>query len=57
VQRDDIRYHEARAARELDAGRSASCATAAQAHLTLSALHMERARLLGALEAKPVSDR
>ncbi|WP_166042471.1 hypothetical protein [Sphingosinicella sp. YJ22] len=54
---DHVRYHEARAARELEAGSTASCATAARAHLKLSALHLERARLLGALEAKPVADK
>ncbi len=57
VKPDHVRYHEARAARELEAGSTASCATAARAHLKLSALHLERARLLGALEAKPVADK
>jgi hypothetical protein len=53
---DDIQYHQARAARELDAGRSASCANAARAHLTLSELHMERARVLGAIAARPAAN-
>jgi hypothetical protein len=56
VRADDIQYHQARAARELDAGRLASCANAARAHVTLSELHMERARVLGAIAAKPVTD-
>ena len=57
VKMDDIQYHRTRAARELDAGNSASCANAARAHLTLSALHMERARVLGAIETKSGQDR
>ena len=57
VKSDDIQYHQARAARELDAGQTASCANAARAHLTLSALHTERARVLGAIEATPTQDK
>lgn len=50
---DDIRYHQARAARELDMGLSTNCLNAARAHLKLSSLHQERARELGAAETKP----
>ena len=53
---DDIRYHQARAAHEFDAGCSASCANAARAHLELSALHTERARELGAANANAGTD-
>ena len=56
VRMNEIQYHQARAERELDAGRAASCANAARAHLTLSELHMERARVLGAIAAKPALD-
>ena len=47
---DDIRYHQARAARELDMGLSTNCLNAARAHLQLRTLHLERARELGAVE-------
>ena len=53
VDSDDIRYHQARAARELDMGLSTSCLNAARAHLQLSSLHTQRARELGATEGKP----
>jgi len=53
VKADDIRYHQARAARELDMGLSTNCLNAARAHLKLSSLHQQRARELGAAETKP----
>ena len=53
VKLDDIQYHQARAARELDMGLSTSCLNAARAHLQLSSLHMQRARELGATDGKP----
>jgi hypothetical protein len=53
VKPNDIQYHQARAARELDMGLSTDCMNAARAHLQLSSLHLQRARELGAVEAKP----
>ncbi|QPQ56090.1 hypothetical protein IC614_05840 [Allosphingosinicella flava] len=41
----DAAYHRARALRELDLGLKATSLTACEAHLKLSSLHMERARI------------
>ncbi len=43
---DDIRFHCERASTELERARSAVTAAAAEAHLTLSALHLEKMRAL-----------
>lgn len=44
----DAQYHVERARAELDLAYRAEEHAAAQAHMRLSALHMERARILGA---------
>ena len=45
---DEISYHRARAARELNLGLATLSLAAARSHLRLSSLHFERARQLGA---------
>jgi hypothetical protein len=44
--RDDMKFHSDRAMAELDQALSAASHTAAEAHLKLSALHLERMRAL-----------
>ena len=42
---DDAAYHRARAMRELELGLAAASLIACEAHLKLSALHLQRARI------------
>jgi hypothetical protein len=44
MQEDAIKYHSERAMQELDLGIGSPSSAAAEAHLRLSALHMEKAR-------------
>lgn len=52
---EQIAYHRARAARELNLGLACDCLAAARSHLKLSSLHFERAKRLneGQAEARP----
>ena len=52
---DKISYHSRRAKTELEMARSAGNAPAAQAHLSLAALHIEQVRALGG-EPLPPAD-
>jgi hypothetical protein len=45
--KDDIQFHSERAMAELDRALSASSAAAAQAHFSLSALHLQRMQAVG----------
>lgn len=48
---DEIGYHRARAARELNLGLATLSLAAARSHLRLSSLHFERARQLEGAKA------
>ena len=50
-------YHIDRARAELDLAYRAEVATAAEAHMRLAALHMERVRLAGAAPQPPLEQR
>jgi hypothetical protein len=50
---NQIQYHAQRAMRELDQGLAATPAAAAQAHMKLSSLHLERMRDLQARLSEP----
>ena len=50
---DEIAYHAARAAEEIDRGLTAGCPEAARAHLRLSTLHSDKIREMSGTSWRP----